>query len=268
MEEPYDSGLDDVIAGIRNLASGKPEATGPKTSGLSSGETAYAGWIKDKTPENLSKVLEAYYPTINSEITRYSGPKNLLRSRAKVLAVRAIKTFDPMSGARLQSWIVTNLKPLSRYSVKQRDVKIPEVAARQAAIVSRTVRDLSDEYGRDPTDEEVADELGMTVKRVRDVRSKAVASVNSGMFDEVGDEDGMSGVPGVTTPSRVPFAQEAVYSGLDDTDRFIFDSLTGLHGAREMPAKDVAARLGVSPSSVSQRAARIGSAIAEIVSNG
>lgn len=268
MEERYDSGIDDVVAGIRDIASSDEGRPGPKTDRLSSGETAYAGWLKDKTPENLSKVVEAFYPTINSEITRYSGPKTLLRSRAKILTVKAIKTFNPMSGARLQSWIVTNLKPLSRYSVKQRDVRVPEVAARQAAVVSRAVKDLSDEYGREPTDEEIADELGMTVKRVRDVRRKAVASVPSSMFDETDGGEGSMSVPGVVTPSPVPFARDAVYSGLDDTDRFIFDSITGLHGSPVMTAKDVAAALGVSPAAVSQRANRIGSAIAELAANG
>ena len=265
--EPYDSdGVSEVMRGIHELAGdGGPRPVSAR--GLSSSEEAYARWLEDKTPENMSKVVESFYPTINSEITRYSGSKTLLRSRAKALTVRAIKSFNPKSGARLQSWVVTNLKPLSRYSVKQRDVRIPEVAARQAAIVNRTVQDLSDEYGRDPTDEEIADELGMTVKRVRDVRRKAVASIPSSMFDEMSDGSDMS-VPGVVTPSRLPFAQEAVYESLDDTDRAIFDGITGSHGVRAMAAKDVAARLGVSPAAVSQHANRIGSMIAELVNNG
>ena len=263
MNDAMDSGYEDVVAGIREIADGRG---GPKTRNLTSGETAYADWLKNKTPENLSKAVEAFYPTINSEITRYSGPKNMLRSQAKILTIKAIKSFNPMSGAKLNSWIVTNLQPLSRYSVKQRDVKVPEVAARQAAQVNRAFEDLKDEYGRDPTDEEIADELGITPKRVRDVRRKAVASVPSSAFDEIEGDDA-SMVPGVVTPSKVPFAQEAVYRELSPEDRFIFDSLTGLNGAKHLPAKEVAARLGLSPAAISQRAARIGNAIAEIVNN-
>lgn len=262
--QTYDSsGYEEVVAGIRDIADGNP---GPKTRNLTSGETAYADWLRNKTPENMSKTVEAFYPTINSEITRYSGPRNLLRSQAKILTIKAIKSFNPMSGAKLNSWIVTNLKPLSRYSVKQRDIKIPEVAARQAAQVNRAFEDLRDEYGRDPTDEEIADELGITPKRVADVRRKSVASVSSGSFDEVGEDD-MASIPGVTQTNRLPFAQEAVYNSLSEDDKFIFDSITGLNGATQLPAKEVARRLGVSPAAVSQRAARIGNAIAEIVNN-
>lgn len=240
---------------------------GPKLKNLNEGERMYAEWLKDKSTANMSRVINAFMPTINSEIMRYSGPKNLLRSRAKVLTVRAVRTFNPMSGARLNSWVVTNLKPLARYSVKQRDVKIPEVAARQAAAIERATTSLRDDLGRDPTDEELADELGLSVKRVKDARGMAVASVSSSVYDESGDDE-ESYSPGVVTPSRVPFAQEAVYHDLSDADRFIFDSATGSHGAQRIPAVEVARRLGISPAAVSQRAKAIGKQIEYVVNNG
>jgi len=270
MPEPYfteNDGFDEVVRGIQAIANER-KTEGPKLTGLTTGEQAYANWLKDKTPENLSKAVEAFYPTINSEITRYSGPKTMLRSQAKILTVKALKSFNPMSGARLNSWVVTNLKPLSRYSNSQKDVKIPEVAARQAAAVNRAMNEFVDDYGREPTDEELADELGMTVKRVRDVRKKAVASVASSSFDEMDGDDISASAPGVVTPSKIPFAQEAIYRELDSTDRFIFDSITGLNGAQKLPAKEVAARLGISPAAVSQRAKAIGDKIAYIVNNG
>lgn len=263
-----ETGVASVMSAISSI-SGSDDVPGPKLDKLTSGEEAYAGWLRDKSPANMSKVLEAYAPTINSEITRYSGPKNLLRSRAKVLAVKAVKSFNPMSGAKLNSWIVTNLKPLSRYSIQQRDVKVPEVAARQAAAVNAATMSLKDELGRDPTDEEIADETGMSVKRVKDVRAKAVASVNSGAFDDMGDgDDDFSGTPGVVEPSKVPFAQDVVYHDLSDTDRFIFDSATGMHGAERIPAVEVARRLGITPAAVSQRAKAIGRQIEYVVNNG
>lgn len=228
-------------------------------------DDAYAAWAADMSPANMTAVLDTLSPTINSEITRYEGSRPLLRSRARALAVRAVKTYDPSSGARLQSWVVTNLQPLSRYGKKQRDVHIPEVAARQAAIVDRATREFREDYGRDPTDEELADDLGMTPKRVADVRRMAVPSVAAGQFDEIATDDGDSSIaPGVVTPSQVPFAQDAVYMSLDDNDKFIFDALTGSHGTRQLSAKAVAATLGVSQSAISQRAKAIANQISEV----
>lgn len=228
-------------------------------------EEAYAAWLRDRSPKSMSRLLDSFAPTINSEITRYEGPRHLLRSRARVLAVKAVKTFNPMSGAKLQSWVVTNLKPLSRYGQRQRDVRVPEVALRQAAAVDRVTKELRDDLGRDPTDDEIADEIGISPKRVAKVRSMAVASVPSGQLDEIEGPDGDQSIaPGVVVPSRVPFAADAVYMSLDDTDRFIFDSLTGSHGSGVVPAKVVAARLGISQAAVSQRASRIAQQLSEV----
>lgn len=230
-------------------------------------DEAYAAWAADRTPENMSRVVEAMGPTINSEIMRHSGPKAILRSKAKALVVRAVKTYDPSSGTRLQSWVVTNLQPLSRYSIRQRDVRVPEVASRQAAAVARATDELRDELGRDPTDEEIGDEIGISARRVSAVRQKAVASVNSGRFDEALSEDASS-QPGVAVPDRVPFAVEAVYQGLSPVDRAIFDGVTGSHGARMRSASDVASMLRVSPAQVSGRAKAIANEIAWVVNNG
>lgn len=228
-------------------------------------DDAYASWLRDRSPANMTRLLDSLAPTINSEITRFEGPRPLLRSRARVLAIKAIKSYNPMSGAKLKSWVVTNLQPLSRYGQRQRDVRIPEVALRQAAAVNRVTQDLKDEFGRDPTDEEIADELGMSPKRVARVREMAVASVPTGRFDEMEGADGDTSIsPGVVTPSRVPFAQDAVYMSLNDTDKLIFDMLTGSHGKKQVSGKAVAAKLGVTPASISQRASAIANQISEV----
>lgn len=244
------------------LAPAAPSA--PKIR-LNSYDDAYANWLRDKSPANMSKLLDAFAPTINSEITRYEGSKPLLRSRARVLTIKAVKSYNPMAGTKLQSWVVTNLKPLSRYGQRQRDVHIPEVALRQAAEVDRVTKELRDDLGRDPSDDEIADEIGISPKRVAKVRSMAVASVPTGQIDEVEGADGESAIaPGVVTPSKVPFAQDAVYMSLQPRDRLIFDALTGLHGKAQMSAKAVAAKLGVTPALVSQRAKSIAEQIAEV----
>lgn len=268
--------MDSVMSGIREI--GRRE-NGQFASGdelpkidrkkFTPGESAYADWLKDKSSENMSKVVDAYAPTINSEIMRYSGSKPLLRSRARILTVKAVKSFNPMSGARLQSWIVTNLQPLSRYGQRQRqDVHVPEVAMRQAASVARVTEELKDELGRDPTDEELADEIGISVQRVKKVRGMAVPSVySSSLESQIGDDQSFS-EPGVVTPSKVPFAQEAVYQGLDSRDRMIFDGITGIHGGKPVPANVIAARLGVSPAYISQRAKAIAQQISEVIADG
>lgn len=237
----------------------------PPPSNPGSHETRYAEWAQRRDKASMTRLVDGFAPTINSEITRYEGSRPLLRSKARVLVVRAVKSYDPSSGVKLNSWVVTNLKQLARYGKKQRDVHIPEVAARQSAIVDRATREFREDYNREPTDEELADELGMTPKRVADVRKMAVPSVASGQFDEIETADGDSSVsPAVVTPSQVPFAQDAVYMSLGSRDQTIFDMLTGSHGRPQVSAKDVAAKIGVSPAYVSARAKEIARQISEV----
>lgn len=230
----------------------------------SSYQEAYDKWVVDQTPENMSGVLDSLMPTINAEIMRYEGPKAHLRSRAKALAVNAVKTYNPMGGAKLQSWVVTNLQPLSRYGQGLRDVKAPELAIRQAAELARVSKEMSDDLGRDPTDDELADEIGISKKRIQRIRRQVVPSVTAGSFDALQETDEGAGAPGVITPSRVPYAQEAVYMSLDPRDRFIFDARTGGHGQAALSVGEVARRLGVSPAAVSQRANAIAGMITEL----
>ena len=224
---------------------------------------AYNAWVVNRTPENMAGLVEAFMPTVNAEIMQYSGPKELMRSRGRFLVTQAIKSFDPMSGTRLNSWVVTNLKQLSRYGKRLRPVRASEVMLRNAAELATVEKRMEDDLGRKPTDEELTDETGWSAKAIAEIRKSSVASVSGGSF---GDDDEGEGVsePGLVRPSRVPYAAEAVYMGLDDKDKDIFDGKTGMHGKKQTSGSSLADMLKLSPAAVSQRSAAIGRDIADM----
>ena len=225
---------------------------------------AYNAWVVDRTPENMAGLVDAFMPTINAEIMQYSGPKELLRSRARYLVTKAIKSFNPMGGTRLNSWVVTNLKQLSRYGKRLRPVRASEVMLRNAAELSSVERRLEDDLGRRPTDDELMDETGWSKKTIAEIRKSSVASVSGGVFRD--DEDGEAATPdaGLIRPSRIPYAAEAVYMGLDDRDKAIFDGKTGMHGKKQVSGTSLADMLKLSPAAVSQRSSAIGREIANM----
>jgi len=223
---------------------------------------AYADWAADPTPANLKTVLDGLDPTINAEVQRFSGPKPLLRSRARLLAIKAVRSYDPASGAKLRSWVVTQLQPLSRYNNSLKPVYAPEDAARKSYAVAQARARFLDEYGRDPTDDELADEVGISVARLRKVRQMTPATMNEPTNEGADDE---------TTPdlaiyrsNPVPSARDAVYDALGARDRRIFDLRTGSHGSRETACKDIAALLNVSPAFVTQRSNAIAERIRDL----
>lgn len=226
--------------------------------GRDSYSRAYNAWVVSRTPENMAGLVEAFMPTVNAEIMQYSGPKELLRSRGRFLVTQAVKSYNPMSGTKLNSWVVTNLKQLSRYGKRLRPVRASEAMLRNAAELASVERRMEDDLGRKPTEDELVDETGWSRKTLSEIRRSAVASVNGSMFGE--DDEGEGGIsePGMVRPSRMPYAAEAVYMGLDDTDKAIFDGRTGMHGKNAVSGTSLADMLNITPAAVSQRASAIG----------
>lgn len=225
---------------------------------------AYNAWIVNRTPENMAGLVEAFMPTVNAEIMQYSGPKELLRSRGRFLVTQAIKSFNPMGGTRLKSWVVTNLKQLSRYGKRLRPVRASEAMLRNAAELASVERRLEDDLGRRPTDDELMDETGWSKKTIADIRKSSVASVNGSMFEDDDDGEGTLSEPGLVRSSMLPYAAEAVYMGLDDKDKAIFDGKTGMHGKKQTSGSSLADMLKISPAAVSQRSSAIGREIANM----
>ena len=232
--------------------------------GNDSHSRAYNAWVVDRSPENMAGLVEAFMPTINAEIMQYSGPKELLRSRGRYLVTQAIKSFNPMGGTRLNSWVVTNLKQLSRYGKRLRPVRASEAMLRNAAELASVEKRLEDDLGRKPTDEELTDETGWSAKTISEIRKSSVASVNGSMFEDDDEGEGTMSDPGVVRPSSLPYAAEAVYMGLDDKDKAIFDGKTGMHGKKQVSGSSLADMLNITPAAISQRSSAIGSDIAEM----
>lgn len=224
---------------------------------------AYNAWVVDRTPENMAGLVDAFMPTVNAEIMQYSGSKELLRARGRYLVTQAVKSFDPMGGTRLNSWVVTNLKQLSRYGKRLRPVRASEVMLRNAAELAAIEKRMEDDLGRKPTDDELVDETGWSAKTIGEIRKSSVASVSGSSFGEDDEGEGALAEPGLVRPSKAPYAAEAVYMGLDDKDKAIFDGKTGMHGKPQLSGSSLADMLKISPAAVSQRSAAIGRDIAE-----
>jgi len=222
----------------------------------------YEMWKQNPTPETMAGVVNELKPMINSEIQRFPGPKHVLRSKAKLLAVDAVKSYDPSSGAKLTSWLVTQLQPLSRYGRElDRPVYTPEIAVRQSAEVETVRQRLSDELGAEPSDDQLADATGLSSLRIAKVRTMSPAYFAAGKETQnaAGDvQDATSlGVDEQQSDSVMDLATQAVYASLDDRDKMIYDLKTGRHGHPQVDNKTIAKRLGVSEGLISQKSLKI-----------
>jgi RNA polymerase nonessential primary-like sigma factor len=227
----------------------------------------YDTWQAEPTPENLGHVMRAIDPILVSESQRYSGPKHILHTQAKSLAIKALKTYDPSRGAQLRTWITTQLKPLSRYGQQLQTVRVPEVVRRQAAEANSAVNRLHDTLGRMPTDIELADETGLSVTKLRKLRERVRPIMSESQL--TAPVDGESGeLPATNFDKGMDYAFEAVYQDLGPREKVIVDWKTGAHGKEMLSNQEIARRLGVSPALITQVTGRLVRQIQEVASHG
>lgn len=208
-------------------------------------ETAYAVWRQQPRKDTLRQVLSAAGPVIDRAVQTHAGAYDspLIRGRARVLAARAIRRYDPDRGASLPSYLHLQLQPLARYAQSSTAaVPVSEHKRRDLARLQRQEQDFIDQYGREPSDLELADRTQLSVKRITKLRAMASPVLGMETFPE-------------TASAAGPLSAtlwDYVYHDADETDRRIMDyRRAGMSNTR------IAQRLKLSPAAISQRTARL-----------
>lgn len=226
--------------------------------------TPYQVWKDDPTPSNLHAVVNYLNPTIGSVLSSIGGNAPNIRSKARVLAAKSVQSFDPSSGASLQTWVSQNLRQLTRDIRKSNsDIQIPEGIQLDAYAIYKAEQELTDELGREPTVQELSDRSHLSIKRITDVRKK-----NKKQVAEAGtvQEDGSSGITQSTT-DYTGEATDYVYNDSDLNDKKIIEYTTGYGGADVLSSKEIMKRLKLTPVQLTRRKARLSQRIMQIVND-
>lgn len=223
----------------------------------------YKKWVENPNPDTMSEVLRTLDPVITREVSRYDGPREVLKSKARLLAVQAVQTYDPEQGAALNSWVTTNIKPLSRYAGQISVARTPEVSKQRAAALSTHVKDFELQHGREPSDEELADEAGMSVQQVAKLRHRVPRVRSESAHLSMVSSDSSAGLPTETGGIAPSYSFDVVYDSLTPREKAIVDLKTGRRG-KVLSNQEIAKRLGVSAPYISQVSADIAKRIQEV----
>lgn len=219
----------------------------------------FGQWKAAPGPKTAGGLLKAVDPVLKSGVNAYSqgSPSPSLKSRAKKIALNAFNTYDPNQG-KLKTHLMSHLQGLRRYAQQQQSVfNVPEQVRLDAFHLSEAENRLRDNLGRDPSDLELADETGLSRKRLAYVRQVPMA-MHEGRFAEMG-EAGQGYSPGVanTSPAADNAWADFVYHDLSEIDQNIMEYTLGMNGNPQLPTGEIAQKLGISASAVSQRASKI-----------
>ena len=218
----------------------------------------YNNWKQTPDREQQTAMMRSLDPAIRNAVKKYTGGDDAVAmGQAKILVLKALPRFDPKQ-AKIETFVDRQLQPLMRWqSRRSRPVKMPDQALLDLQRLSNAERELEIENGRAPDIVALADHTGLSRKRIQQLRSGNMMTVNSSQ--ETPDSDG-----------GVSYADEfAVQGGNQDAwirmvredltgpDRFILEHTLGLDGAPRLNNTEIARRLKLSPGAISQRKARI-----------
>lgn len=224
----------------------------------------YDKWKADPTQNNLHSVVQYLKPTIGSVLSSIGGSAPNIQSKARVLTAKAIQSYDPASGASLQTWVSNNLRQLTRDIRKSNsDIQIPEGVQLDAYAIYKAETELTDELNREPTVQEIADRAHLSIKRITDVRNK-----NKKQTSEASTiaEDGSSGIT-QSTNDYTGEATDYIYNDSDLNDKKIIEYTTGYGGSDILDSKEIMKRLKLTPVQLTRRKARLSQRIMQIVND-
>ena len=186
-----------------------------------------------------------------------------LISEGNIGLTKGVDRFDPAKGAKLSTcamwWIKQAIKrALADHS---KTIRLPVRLGEKLAKMRRVAFQISDELGREPTDDELGEELGIASEKVARLKSVGIrpTSLDASITDDDSAEFGeMIGDENMQTPFELLRDKNlrneigGLLDVLDKRERTIISQRFGLGGGKPKTLEDVSKSFGITRERIRQ----------------
>ncbi len=201
--------------------------------------------------------------TIAHDYANLGLPLLDLISEGNIGLTKAAERFDPGKGAKLSTyaawWIKQSIK--RALANQSKTIRLPVHLVDKIAKVRRVSLQMSDELGREPTEDELGDELGIASEKVARLKILGIrpASLDAPLVDDesaefgalVGDEDAQTPFE-LLRDKNLRGEVDGLIAVLDDREKKIISQRFGLDGGQPKTLEDVSKDFGVTRERIRQ----------------
>ena len=229
-------------------------------------EVKLAGQIQRGNKKAREKMITANLRLVVKlahDFGNYGLPLLDLISEGNIGLMKAVERFDPKKGGKLSTyaswWIKQSIK--RALANQSKTIRLPVHLVDKIGKIRRVAAQITEELGREPTNEELAEELGLPLAKVAHLKTVAVrpASLDAKIS---ADDDTAFGDLVSDEHAENPFAvlrdkdlREEVgdlLEVLDARERKIIAFRFGLEGGRERTLEEVGRKFGVTRERIRQ----------------
>ena len=200
---------------------------------------------------------------IAQDYSGYGLPLADLISEGNIGLMKAVERFDPEKGGKLSTyaawWIKQSIK--RALANQSKTIRLPVHMVDKIAKMRRISTILTEAMGREPTDEELAEELGIPrrklalLKRASQRPTSLDAPVNEGESTDyseiIGDEKAVNPLDALAD-KNLHNQLDTLLEVLDEREHRIIDARFGLDGKKPMTLEEVGREFGVTRERIRQ----------------
>jgi RNA polymerase primary sigma factor len=229
-------------------------------------EIELAGKIKKGDASARERMINAnlrLVVTIARDYTNLGLPLLDLISEGNIGLTKAVERFDPAKGAKLSTYAMWWIKQSIKRALanQSKTIRLPVHLVDKVAKVRRVSLQMSEELGREPTDDELGEEIGIAGEKVARLKSLGIrpASIDGPIGDDestefgetIGDEEAQTPFE-LLRDKNLLDEMGGLLDVLDKREQKIISQRFGLDGGIPKTLEDVGKNFGVTRERIRQ----------------